>query len=71
MKKIVGGKVYNTETAKIVAHNNFWDGNNWERNGTNCFLYKTKKGNFFTLDLTMWQGERDNIKPLSKKSNLL
>jgi len=65
MKQIINGKQYNTETAILVASNNYWDGHNWERGGRNTFLYKTKKGNFFLYYATLWQGERDYIEPIS------
>lgn len=65
MKKIINGKLYNTETADLVASDRYWDGNNWERHGRNIFLYKTKKGSFFLHYTTLWQGEREQIEPIS------
>tara|TARA_Y100000310_G_scaffold44224_1_gene41300 strand:+ start:2332 stop:2616 length:285 start_codon:yes stop_codon:yes gene_type:complete len=65
MKQVVNGKRYDTETAKLIADNRFWDGHNFERGGRNRFLYKTHKGNFFLLNLTQWQGEIDYIEPVS------
>jgi hypothetical protein len=65
MKQIVGGKLYDTEKAKLIASNRYWDGHNFERNGRNTFLYKTPKGNFFLHHTTCWQGERDYIEPVS------
>lgn len=46
MKKVIEGKVYNTETATKVAE--YWNG--LGRNDFNCIeedLYVTKKGNWF------------------------
>jgi len=65
-KQVINGKIYSTEKADMVAHNSFWDGRNFERNGRNQFLYKTEKGNFFLFTMTMWQGELDRIVPLTK-----
>lgn len=65
MKKVIGGKSYDTETAELVASDRYWDGSNWERHGRNTYLYKTAKGNFFLHHTTMWQGERDSIEPVS------
>lgn len=65
MKQIVGGRLYDTEKAQLVAHNRYWDGSNFERHGRNTFLYKTVKGNFFLYHTTLWQGERDYIEPVS------
>lgn len=65
MQKIIGGKLYDTDTAHEVASNRYWDGKNWDRSGRNTYLYKTKKGNFFVHNTTLWQGELDDIKELS------
>ena len=45
MKQIIEGKLYNTETATLIASNRYWDGSNFDRGGTNTYLYKSKKGN--------------------------
>jgi hypothetical protein len=65
MKQIIDGKMYNTDTAELVADNEFNDGNNRFSHGTASYLYKTKKGNFFTQYLTQWQGDHDNISPIN------
>jgi hypothetical protein len=61
MQQIIGGLLYDTETAEEVASDQYWDGHNWERRGRNTYLYKTKKGNFFTCHTTLWQGERNYL----------
>jgi len=65
MKQIINGKVYNTETATVIASDYYWDGSNWDRRGRNTFLYKTPKGAFFAHYTTRWQGERDTIEALT------
>jgi len=65
MKQIIDGKQYDTKKADLVASDRFWDGRNFERNGRNTYLYKTSKGNFFVYYTTQWQGERDDIEPLT------
>lgn len=65
MKKIIDGKSYNTETATMIAGNDWWDGSNFDRFGRNMFLYKTKKGNFFLEHVSRWQGERDCLELIS------
>ena len=65
MKQVIGGKVYDTEKAELVASNRYWDGSIWERHGRNTFLYKTAKGNFFLHHTTLWQGERETIEPVN------
>ena len=62
---VVGGKRYSVATAMLLAGDDYWDGNNYERRGRQTFLYKTQRGNYFLLKLTQWQGERDRIEPLT------
>jgi len=66
MKAVIGGVRYDTEKAQIIAHDCYWDGHNMERNGRNTYLYKTPNGRYFAVHLTLWQGERDRIEPLTK-----
>ncbi len=40
MSKIVNGKRYSTEPSTLIASNEFWDGSNYERSGTNRHLYR-------------------------------
>ena len=66
MKTVIGGLLYDTKKAVLLASNRFWDGHNYERSGRNTFLYKTKNGRYFAFQSTRWQGERDGIAALSK-----
>jgi hypothetical protein len=63
--KIVDRQRYTTETATLIAGDDYWDGHNYERHGRQSFLYKTPKGAFFTVSLTQWQGEQDTLTPIS------
>lgn len=65
--QIIDGVRYDTDKAQVVASNEYWDGHNYERQGRNTHLYKTKKGNFFAGYSTLWQGEKDYLEPLSKE----
>ena len=65
MTRIIEGKRYSTDTATLLASDAYWDGNNFERHGRNTFLYRTRKGGYFALHRTCWQGEHDTIQPLS------
>ncbi|MDR9817698.1 MAG: hypothetical protein RJR34_13230 [Candidatus Methanoculleus thermohydrogenotrophicum] len=65
MQQIVNGLNYDTEKADLVASDRWWDGHNFERNGRNTYLYRTKAGRFFLHHTTLWQGERDRIEPMS------
>jgi len=65
MEQIVNGLRYNTEKADLIAHDRYFDGSGWDRNGQNAYLYKTKNGRYFLLHTTRWGGERDRIEPVS------
>lgn len=66
MDQIIDGKRYDTKIAQLLAHDRFWDGHNWDRQGRNRYLYKTKNGRFFVAATTRWQGERDSIAPIDE-----
>jgi hypothetical protein len=66
LTSIIGKKKYSTKTATLLATDDYWDGHNWERHGRNSFLYRTPKGNYFEVNLTQWQGERDTLIPVSQ-----
>lgn len=65
MKQIIGRKVYDTETATLIADNEFADGSNRLNTGRVSYLYKTQKDNFFVFHQTIWQGEHDSIETVS------
>lgn len=66
MTRIVGGRRYNVATAELLADDCYWDGSNFERHGRNTFLYRTPNGAYFTVRLTQWQGERDELLPCTE-----
>jgi hypothetical protein len=66
LTKIIGGKRYSVAKSTLLAGNDYWDGHNFERRGTNTFLYRTPKGTYFNVNLTQWQGGSDTIEPLSE-----
>jgi hypothetical protein len=66
MSKVINGKRYSVKTATLIASDEYWDGNNFERHGRNTFLYRTPKGAFFSVHLTQWQGESDTMRPLTR-----
>ncbi len=62
MKQIIKNKIYNTTTAKCITEDGVLSVNKC----TTCKeLYITKKGNFFIYYITMWQGEKNSITPIS------
>ncbi len=68
MTAIVDRKRYSVATATLLAGDDYWDGKNWERQGRNQFLYRTPNGNYFEVNLTRWQGERDTLIPLTQEN---
>jgi len=64
MTKIIDGKRYTVNTSTLLADNDYWDGNNFTKHGRNTFLYKTRGGAYFRVDMTCWQGEHDTIEAL-------
>jgi len=66
MQRICNGKRYNVATATLLASDEYWDGSNFERHGRNTFLFKTRGGAFFEVNLTQWEGERDTLLPLTE-----
>jgi len=62
--QIVNKKRYSTKTAILLAGDDYWDGHNYERRGTNTFLYRTKNGAYFWVGLTQWQGDQDELVPV-------
>jgi hypothetical protein len=61
------GKRYNTDTATLLAGNDYWDGHNFERGGTNCFLFSTPKGAYFSQHRSQWEGSNDGaLEPLTQ-----
>ena len=64
-ERIIDRTRYSVQNAALVASDAYWDGKNFERKGRNTFLYRTKKGNWFTVKLTQWQGEQDTLMPIT------
>ena len=62
---IIDRKRYSTTTATLLSGDDHWDGNNFERQGRNTFLYRTPNGSYFATHLTRWEGELDRIEPLT------
>lgn len=67
MKQVINGLLYDTETAVLLAHDCYWDGQGWDRRGRNVYLYRTPKGRYFVYRTTRWQGEMSHIEPLTEK----
>lgn len=65
-EQVIGKVRYSVRNAVALAHDHYWDGHNYERHGRNTWLYRSKNGRYFAVHLTMWQGERDSIEPLSE-----
>ena len=64
MTRIVNRTRYDVSKAELLAGDDFWDGHNFERSGRQRFLYRTPRGNYFTVNLSQWQGEQDTLEPV-------
>ena len=62
---VIEGKRYRTDTATLLAHDEYWNGYNCEQGGRNTFLFRTPKGNFFAQHQTLLPGEINRITPLN------
>ena len=66
----ISGKRYSTQASTLVAHDNYWDGETWERDGRNTFLFRGPDGRFFaqhrvrSFDCT--DGLHDTLEPLEE-----
>ena len=67
MVRIINQRRYSTETATLIAHDNYWNGHKCEQRGRNKFLYRTDKGNYFLVTQTMWVGEQNTLAPISQQ----
>jgi len=72
MRQIIGGKVYDTDKADLIASNRYWSRYwgviNYDCRGTNVYLYATAKGAFFVRCTTCWDEECDRMEPLNKRA---
>jgi hypothetical protein len=67
MKQIIDGKLYDTTKARLVASDDYFDGNTYMRDGRNAHLYLTPRGNYFVCYTTVRAGERNYIEPITLK----
>ena len=67
IKRVIGGKRYDTNTATTLASNEYWDGSNFERGGRNTHLYRSKGGAYFVVYSSQWQGELTKLEPLTRE----
>ena len=61
---VVAGKRYRTDTATLIAHDEYWNGYNCEQGGRNKFLFRTPKGHFFAQYQSLLPDEINKITPL-------
>jgi len=65
LNAIINGLRYDTTKATLIAGDDYKDGN-YERSGTNRFLYRTPNGRFFFTKLHVRETP-DQIVPVSPK----
>lgn len=64
-RRCVGHRWYDVETATLIAHGYYWDGKNYQRDGRKLFLYRTPGGAYFVVSVSVREGERDYLEPVS------
>jgi hypothetical protein len=63
---IVNQTRYDLSTSTLLAGDVYGDGYNFERRSTNCFLYRSPKGEYFAVRLSQWEGVKStDFTPLS------
>ncbi len=65
MIRVYDKLIWDTTKAEIVASNAYFDGKNYEREGTNTFLMRTQNGRFFLQFNNANDGNKSYLKPLS------
>lgn len=65
MRKIIGGRRYNTETSTLLADNEYADNSNRLQKGRGTYLYRTPRNAYFKAIVTIWQNEQNSITPLT------
>ena len=68
MKRIIDRKLYDTDAAVEIASDSYWDGSNLDRGGCNTYLYRTENGAYFVKTTSMWEGEHDDLYPVTRDS---
>lgn len=66
MNWVVAGRRYRTDKSTLLAHDAYWNNYNWEQDGRNTFLFRTRNGNYFAQHQSLVPGETDSIKPLTR-----
>jgi hypothetical protein len=66
MTRVVEGKRYCTDTATLLAHDEYWNGHTYEQNGRNTFLFRTRNGSFFAQHQTLLPVITSEIVPLDE-----
>ena len=60
MKKVINGKMYNTDTAEMIYSLPSWK-------DTGHDMYKKKTGEFFIYCWSKWSGHEPHIEPLTEE----
>ena len=68
MDAIIGRHRYSTETATLLADDEYADRSNRLQHGRATHLYRTPKGAYFVYVETIWQREHDSIRALSPEA---
>lgn len=57
--EVIDGLLYDTDTATLLADDNYWDGHNFEHHGTNTYLFRGPGGRYFKQIRSQWEGADD------------
>ena len=63
---VVDGKRYRTDTATLLAHDEYWNGHTYEQDGCNTFLFRTPNGNYFAQYQTLLPVITGKVVPLDQ-----
>lgn len=70
MNALINGKRYSTQTAVLLAHDDYWDGQSWERDDRNTFLFRGPDGAYFAQHrIRTWScmdARHDTLEPVSE-----
>jgi len=66
MTLVVAGKRYRTDTATLLAHDEYWNGHAYEQDDHNTFLFRTPNGSFFAQYQTLLPVITGKIVPLDR-----
>lgn len=65
--RVVGGLHYDPSQSILLASDAYWDGMSTTRNGSNTYLFRTKRGRYFQYFRDINRPHRSRVSPLEKR----